>query len=250
MLPIRGSRACDKNAKLVVHTGARKQDNLRWLKAHMPKRPDDKLRVVLFGGAGSMHFRLRVAQSHFRHDLSPSHFSHAALLNTDASGDTQLWESSLDIRRGFPSMARDNAFRMGELDDYADTTAFPNVCVLTIDVSAASILSPQRIAELRHQRAVIDLVALTHAWLGFVWGVGASHNPLLDGSGMPSAAAVEVLAASAGVDLTPGVSSRASCPEAIWQASKWWQIPEDTAAASTRPTLSGVAHIAHRLYET
>jgi hypothetical protein len=248
MLPIRGSTACDKNPKLVVHTGARKQDNLRFIKSHLPKRPDDKLRLVLFGGTTSMHFRLRVAQSHFRHDLSPSHFSHAALLETDPSGQTQLWESTLDVRRGFLTMASDNAFRQGTLDDYASAAAFPNICVLTLDVSAAAILSPQRIAELRHQRAVIDLVALTHAWLGFVWGVGPSHNPILDGSGMPCAAAVEVLVATAGVDLTPGVSSRASCPEAIWQAAKWWQIPQDDRSSSpNRPTLSGVAHIAHRL---
>ncbi len=27
--------------------------------------------------------------------------------------------------------------------------------------------------------------------------------------------------ALAGVDLTPGLASEASCPEAIWQAAKW-----------------------------
>ena len=24
-------------------------------------------------------------------------------------------------------------------------------------------------------------------------------------------------------ELTPGLASRSSCPEAIWQAAKWWQ---------------------------
>jgi hypothetical protein len=26
----------------------------------------------------------------------------------------------------------------------------------------------------------------------------------------------------AGLELTPGLSSQSSCPEAIWQAAKWW----------------------------
>jgi hypothetical protein len=31
-----------------------------------------------------------------------------------------------------------------------------------------------------------------------------------------------VVLGAAGFDLTPGLESRASCPEAIWQAAKWW----------------------------
>ena len=29
--------------------------------------------------------------------------------------------------------------------------------------------------------------------------------------------------AAAGYDLTPGLESRSCCPEAIWQAVRWWQ---------------------------
>jgi hypothetical protein len=33
---------------------------------------------------------------------------------------------------------------------------------------------------------------------------------------------LEVVFGAAGFDLTPGLESRSSCPEAIWQAAKWW----------------------------
>jgi hypothetical protein len=38
----------------------------------------------------------------------------------------------------------------------------------------------------------------------------------------PSAAFVEAAHSLAGIELTPGLSSSASCPEAVWQAVKWW----------------------------
>ena len=33
---------------------------------------------------------------------------------------------------------------------------------------------------------------------------------------------VETVVGAAGYDLTPGLESGASCPEAIWQAARWW----------------------------
>jgi len=40
--------------------------------------------------------------------------------------------------------------------------------------------------------------------------------------GMPSAAMLETAYATNGFDLTPGLESRSSCPEAIWQSASWW----------------------------
>ena len=74
----------------------------------------------------------------------------------------------------------------------------------------------------KKQRVDIDCVELTLLWLGYVWGVGRTDNPLFDGYGMPSAAFIEALASANDYDLTPGLESRASCPEAIWQAARWW----------------------------
>jgi hypothetical protein len=39
---------------------------------------------------------------------------------------------------------------------------------------------------------------------------------------VPSAVFVETVYGMSGVELTPGLSSSASCPEAIWQSAKWW----------------------------
>jgi hypothetical protein len=33
---------------------------------------------------------------------------------------------------------------------------------------------------------------------------------------------MEAAFAARGFDLTPGLESRSSCPEAIWQAATWW----------------------------
>ena len=72
------------------------------------------------------------------------------------------------------------------------------------------------------QRAVLDAIDLIVQWLAYVWGVARSANPLLDGLGIPSAAMLEIVIGASGFDLTPGLESRSSCPEAIWQAARWW----------------------------
>jgi hypothetical protein len=59
-------------------------------------------------------------------------------------------------------------------------------------------------------------------WLGYIWSVSQAANPLLAGQGLPSAAFVETVYGIAGIELTPGLSSASSCPEAIWAAAKWW----------------------------
>jgi hypothetical protein len=53
-------------------------------------------------------------------------------------------------------------------------------------------------------------------------GVGVPASPLAEGSGIPAAAILEAAFAANGFDLTPGLESRSSCPEAIWQAAAWW----------------------------
>ena len=72
------------------------------------------------------------------------------------------------------------------------------------------------------QRAVLDAVDLLVRWIAYAWGVTQTTNPLLENRGMPSAAMLDVVFGAVGFDLTPGLESRASCPEAIWQAAKWW----------------------------
>ena len=97
----------------------------------------------------------------------------------------------------------------------------------------------------KKQRADIDCVELTLLWLGYVWGVGRALNPLLDGYGTPSAAFIESLTSANDFDLTPGLESRASCPEAIWQSARWWHEYHASQAGSA--PIHGMWHTEHFL---
>ena len=242
MLQIRVSKAADPNSRLRSVERKKGQDNLKWLGPHLPKEDDGVLRMLLVGGTDPLHFRLRVAQSHVRHDMSPSHFSHVALL-----AGSKLWECALDPRRGFGYPPDTNGLRTGALADYADENHFPNICLLKTTAQHEQVMGKNRIKMLQRQRAAIDLVALVHAWLGYAWGVGDSVNPLLRELGIPCAAAAETLLANWGIDLTPAVSARASCPEAIWQAARWWHLPADVDKDLKRQALSGVFHVEDKL---
>lgn len=82
------------------------------------------------------------------------------------------------------------------------------------------------------------------SWLAYVWGVGRSGNPLMDGFGIPSAAMLEIVIGANGFDLTPGLESRSSCPEAISQAAKYWhEYYED----QKKDPLSGFYYTSHHL---
>lgn len=63
--------------------------------------------------------------------------------------------------------------------------------------------------------------------------------------GTPSAAFIEALASACGYDLTPGLESRASCPEAIWQAARWWH--EFHGGRSNSAAIRGMWHTEHYL---
>jgi hypothetical protein len=117
---------------------------------------------------------------------------------------------------------------------YDDPAAYPNIAVIRFPGAVRSVIGV--IDELETQRSVIDLPALVLAWLGFVWGAGSTGNPLLAGLGLPSAVLVETAFGIAEVELTPGLASSSSCPEAIWQAAKWWH---DFYAASSPGRIAG-----------
>lgn len=214
MLNIRRSPTPD--ASLALERVPRKagQDNLAWLKAATGLDPGG-VRLVLVGGTDALHFRLRVAQSHLRHDLTPSHWSHVALLLGD-----EVSEISLQPVTGFGFPTPTNGVQRGSLEAYADAARFPNVAVVELDVGVDEVRGA--LERFQTQRSVLDATELMLVWLAFCWGVGRAANPLLDGNGIPSAAMAEVVMGAAGYDLTPGLESRASCPEAIWQAAKWW----------------------------
>jgi len=234
----RSSPATKKSPGLEERTRKPSTDsNLDWLKEHGEPRKEltQSLSLILLGGTGPDDLRLRVAQSHVRHDMTPSNWSHVLLMEPGPKSllERTAREVSLTPPGGFGFPPRTNGLQTAKLEAYADTQRFPNIAVLHVplpadpDGEAKGLPTPleqvqQTLGTFPFQRGILDIVELVALWLPFVWGVGKTSNPLLEGHGIPSAAMVEAILAAAGYDVSPSVSSRASCPETIWQAARWW----------------------------
>ncbi len=243
MIPIRHSPAKTANRQLKKATAKAGETNSQWL-----ARAQATSGVLLLGGSSLEHFRIRVAQSHLRGDLLPSFWSLAGILR---DGKTFL-SVPLAPPRDISAVPPNNGVQVCRLADYDDPRRFPNIAVLQFpaDRDPLRLVSESGGAErdtlelIRHQRSIIDLPALILPWLGYVWGVGRYGNPLLESQGLPSAAFVETVFGLAGIELTPGLTAAASCPEAIWQAAKWWhkfyqKDDAPTGSAASKPP-SGV----------
>ncbi len=216
------SRAKSINKEFTERKRTRGETNLEWLSSHWQ---DDRVALLLLGGTGLVDFRLRVAQSHLRNDLTPSHWSHVALMGQGDAKDlatTPVYEISLMPAEGFGFPPASNGVQKTVLGRYADTKNFPNIAILYLPASVAPKQLMDSLERFQQQRIVLDAVQLLVAWLAYVWGAGRAGNPLLDGMGIPSSAMLETVTGAEGFDLTPGLESRASCPEAIWQSARWW----------------------------
>ena len=159
--------------------------------------------------------RVRFAQSLIRHDLTPSSWSSAALLLGD-----RLLTVPLDPGADVSSVPAANAIRALPLDAVDDPERYPNVAVIAFAAPSGDALADAA-ADVQRQRGLIDLPGLLVAWLGWIWGVDDA-NPLVAGQGVPSAAFVEAVHAVADIELTPGLASASSCPEAMRQSARWW----------------------------
>jgi hypothetical protein len=193
-----------------------------WIKKNI-KKGSDRTALVMVGGKSPTSFRLRMAQSHVRTDLMPSYWSHVFMLDKTAKdfGATAIHEISLEPKDGFGFPVSDNGAQTSTLRQYADSIEYPNVAVLNVaDIKLSAVL--ESLKTFKRQRAVMDGPNLIVNWLAYLWGVARSPNPLLEGQGVPSAAMLEIVIGTCGFDLTPGLESRSSCPEAIWQAATWW----------------------------
>jgi hypothetical protein len=219
------------------------EDNLQWLARNTPEG-GDQITLVMVGGRSPTSFRLRVAQSHIRNDLAPSHWSHVMLLGRQARNpaSTPTTEISLEPPGGFEFPPPTNGLQKNRLGEYRDPVRYPNIAVLRVALEQKKVADA--LDRFQKQRAVLDAVDLIVRWLGFAWGVSRSGNPLLDGLGIPSSAMLEVVIGAAGFDLTPGLESRSSCPEAIWQAAKWWH---DYYKDQKRPPITGAYCLGHIL---
>lgn len=206
---VRASAATSPNRQLTELRARKGEGNAAWL-----RRAGASAGIVLFGGTSIADWRLRFAQSVFRDDLTPSHWSLAGLLVDEPTFLSVPLE--LDDVAAVPPT---NGIRTCVVRDYDDPARYPNVAVLTFAAEDEAIRSA--VAQVQRQRSVLDVPALIVAWLAHVWAVD-DRNPLASGHGIPSAAFVEAVHSVANIELTPGVASASSCPEAIWQSAKWW----------------------------
>lgn len=207
-----------KKNTLFKRVPAKKDEgNREWLKRIIKENGFSQSGLLLIGGNSMVDFRIRVAQSHLRHDLTPSYWSLVGIL----SGEETFYSVPLQWKDDLSEMPHANGIQVCRLSDYDDPAHFPNVAFVQFTEMHEDIL---KYAErLKWQRSVIDLPALVIAWLEYVWAVGQKNIPLVDGQGLPSAVYAEMVYGIAGIELTPGLASASSCPEAIWQAAKWWR---------------------------
>ncbi|MEO6392416.1 MAG: hypothetical protein ABIP75_11230 [Pyrinomonadaceae bacterium] len=198
------------------------ENNLKWLARNWPAS-GKQTKLIMVGGTGQISFRLRVAQSHIRHDLTPSSWSHIMLVDEEKTAleKTTIKEISLNPVNGFGFPPMTNGVKEVTLNEYRNRSRFPNIAILGIPVDLDAVRAT--LERFKKQRAALDSVDLILRWLGFCWGVAHSPNPLMDGMGIPSAALLDVVLGAVGFDLTPGLESRSSCPEAVWQAARWWR---------------------------
>lgn len=210
MIPTRESPVSDPNDQLLPLPPEDGESNTAWF-----GRSPLQQGVILLGGTSLVDFRLRFAQSQLRSDLTPSYWSLAGLLSADGSIQT------VPLQKVDPSdVPKTNAVRTQTLADFDDPADWPNIAVLRfVDNWGVIDRFGDRVAE---RRTIVDLPDLLLHWLGYAWATNDGVNPLVDGHGIPSAVFVHAAYSLAGIELTPGLASSASCPEAIWQAVKWW----------------------------
>lgn len=225
---LRHSRSTSARSNPQLGALARKpgEGNLAWGQRavdHMRAAgPEEWTCLALLGGVDTLSFHLRVAQSHLREDMLPSYWSEALLMRRrDATlqGATAVHVPLLQPGAGpYPPQA--NGVVEQDLSFVDDPKRFPNIALIAVPVAQEKI--ERRLERFRHARSTLDALEHVLRWLSFAWGVARTGNPLHESYGLPSACMLETLFAAEDFDLTPGLESRASCPEAIWSAAKHW----------------------------
>jgi hypothetical protein len=210
------------------------EGNKAWLKRIIGENDFDPRGLLLLGGASVADFHIRVAQSSLRFDLTPSHWSQVGVL----PNATSFYSIPFQWKGELSDLPHFNAIQLCKMSDYDDPDLFPNIAFVQFTRDMDMIL--ENAERLKMQRSVIDLPELVIRWLEYVWAVGQAGNPLANGKGLPSAVFAETIFGIGGIELTPGLATASSCPEAIWQAAKWWKAYYDesskiSVASQARP---------------
>jgi len=179
--------------------------------------------IALLGGKDTLSFRIRVAQSTMRSDLLPSYWSESAIL-VRGKPASLAQAKALYVPLAQPDDGRfapaDNGVVSRPFAWFDDPAQFPNVALIALPVAQAGVV--RRVDAFRTSRSTLDALEHLLRWLAFCWGVSRTGNPLLENYGIPSSCMLETVFAAENFDLTPGLESRSSCPEAIWSAALYW----------------------------
>jgi hypothetical protein len=233
MISIRQSNATSSNESLTETAPKKDETNVEWL-----KRVGATDGIILIGGNSVAHFRIRVAQSHARSDLTPSYWSLAGILQ----GGKTLVSVPLDLWGDASEVPLKNGVQTSSISDYDDPSRFPNIAFIRFTQDDKMIA--EYVDKIRGQRSIVDLPTLMLPWLAYIWSTAKSGNPLTDDLGLPSAVFVETAYGIAGIELTPGLASSSSCPEAIWQSAKWWhQFYAAEAAGAGSSSENAATHV-------
>jgi hypothetical protein len=230
LISIRQSAAEESNDQLKEVKPEPNETNSAWL-----KRVGATDGLLLLGGASISDFRVRVAQAHARADLTPSTWSLVGIL---LDGQTFL-SVPLELSGPANEIALGNGVHACSVADYDDPEQYPNIAVVRFTPDNQKIVEFSKLVGGNPetgkpaQRNIIDLPTLMLPWLSYIWIAGKASNPLSEGLGLPSAAFVETVYGMAGIELTPGLASATSCPEAIWQAAKYWHDFYEEAIETT-----------------
>lgn len=229
MLQQAWSQAATSNPDLQSHARKSGEGNLAWLARALRDMTGGKSAgtrdwayVVLVGGADTLSFRLRVAQSHLRPDMLPSYWSEVLLLDVgkvDLS-DARALHVPLAQPEGPQYAPNNNGVLSRPVSDFDDVALYPNIGLIALPTAQASLLA--RLEDFKRSRATLDALEHVLRWLAYAWGVARTGNPLHENYGIPSACMLEIVCSAVGFDLTPGLESRASCPEAIWGMAQYW----------------------------
>lgn len=178
--------------------------------------------IALLGGADTLAYRLRIAQAHLRRDMLPSAWSECVLieLQTDGLEGARAIHVPLHQPPTPHFSTRHNGVVSRPLADFDSARLYPNIALIGLPVAQAEIM--KRVEQFKGGRSTLDALEHVLRWLAFAWGVARTPNPLHDNFGIPSACMIETVFAGAQFDLTPGLESRSSCPEAIWVAARYW----------------------------
>jgi hypothetical protein len=220
------STTSDRNPDFTSLPRSEGEGNLAWgERAALQMQAADPERwshIVLLGGADTLSFRLRVAQAHLRRDMLPSYWSEAMLVQLKGLTleGAQAVHVPLAQPGGLAFSPHENGIVSRPLVEFDDAARYPNIALIALPVPQERMTA--RVEAFRRSRSSLDALEHVLRWLAFAWGVARTGNPLHENYGLPSACMLETICAAEDFELTPGLESRASCPEAIWASAIYW----------------------------